>query len=626
MTPGIWLALWLTGCGGAVRHIPPPPVTAHEGTAVNAEARERYLRGQLLMLQGQDEAAAAELALAGRFDPGSGAVKVARGDAAMATGDPRQAQRLWEEAVALPEDAWGSAAETGRAWLRLARLHRVLREVPEAADAYAQAVSRLPRDARAWSERAEVLARMGDQDAIVAHAAAWSQLATEDRETLLRRSEVRQLAGDLAGAHADLDAYLEQQPDDVAAMDRYLILSEQLGLRRTALQRLTGAWQAVPTDPRVLQRLVGLCEETGHLPRLASALDALVALLTEEGAAELAVDRARVALGRGRPAEALALLDEAGVDGAWAGLYRGKALLELGRRDEARAVLEAIETPSAGLAMHTGLLTDAGAEDTARRILVANLLASPGRPAVWQAAVRHEIGEGKLAAARDLLAMHSGLSDAEQERTLGRMQAELGNRTGAAIVLQVELERLTRAGGEPADLAATARLLAAVLLEDEPAEALAVLDRSAASDPSSDDTDARSLRASALWALGRTDDALALGRALLSEAPDDASLQNLVAWGLVHDGASPDAAAVDEALALARRAVEQAPASPHYLDTLGVALARHGDRTAALELLVEAQGLAPDQPEIAAHLAALRDGTGLPVVLPAPADGPPPAP
>lgn len=77
-----WVLLG-SGCGGASRHISPPPLPGRTATAApSAEARALYLRGQVYLLQGDGVRAQAALARAVLLDPQSPTLQAALAEAA----------------------------------------------------------------------------------------------------------------------------------------------------------------------------------------------------------------------------------------------------------------------------------------------------------------------------------------------------------------------------------------------------------------------------------------------------------------------------------------------------------------------------------------------------------------
>jgi Tfp pilus assembly protein PilF len=90
---------------------------------------------------------------------------------------------------------------------------------------------------------------------------------------------------------------------------------------------------------------------------------------------------------------------------------------------------------------------------------------------------------------------------------------------------------------------------------------------------------------------------------LVRDHPDDALALNNLSWLVVKDRPA-------RALTLARRAVQRAPTSPDYWDTLGCMQLRQGDPKGALASLQRAHRLRDGDPEITFHLAMALDANG----------------
>ena len=110
----------------------------------------------------------------------------------------------------------------------------------------------------------------------------------------------------------------------------------------------------------------------------------------------------------------------------------------------------------------------------------------------------------------------------------------------------------------------------------------------------------------AIWPAGEAALAWNFFRNNLRRLPDDLGLLNNAAWLLATTDQPP--AAPDEALRLARRAVELAPAHPGILDTLAAALAANGRFEEAVAVAQQASGLARQAgaAELAQHVEARR--------------------
>lgn len=89
-------------------------------------------------------------------------------------------------------------------------------------------------------------------------------------------------------------------------------------------------------------------------------------------------------------------------------------------------------------------------------------------------------------------------------------------------------------------------------------------------------------------------------RQALALQPDNVIALNNLAWVLRNHNA-------EEAIDLARRAVDNAPGNASILDTYGWVLHLNGRSAEALEVLEQAHNLAPDDPAIQAHLEEARN-------------------
>lgn len=101
---------------------------------------------------------------------------------------------------------------------------------------------------------------------------------------------------------------------------------------------------------------------------------------------------------------------------------------------------------------------------------------------------------------------------------------------------------------------------------------------------------------------GLTARSIAAYHDVLALDPDNALALNNVAYMMAEQGEQ-----LQRALEYARKAVEQDPDNPVFLDTLGWALYRNGKPGEALGYLEKALQLKPDEPEIAEHLREVLD-------------------
>lgn len=583
--------LLLCACRPPLRSIRPPPAASVDraGPAANPEARRLYLLGRLQLGQGELLLAAEALAAARRFDPRSPWIAIAQGDVALAEGELAAARRWWHEATELDSTC-------GPAWLRLARAERAHGDLGFSARAYQQAVD-AGEGWRARAELVEVLVLMDKGEDAQRAVAAWVDAEVAPSRSAWRaRAEAHWSVGDHEGAWTDLHGYLEAQPEDMVALDMYLVLTRRVRRYGQALARLDDARRALPADQELARRRVALLDEIGHWPKLLEALDQLVALETEADPG-LDVDRARVLLALGRPAQALALVDQvAELAPRWPHLVliRAQALLALERPEQARRVL--LEAPPAPgqVVARARLLREAGDPDAAWALLEPAVEQNPTHAPLVEAAARHA-----AAVSQDLLGQElAARLDQDGQRRWIRLLVQVDRQEDARALLEARIA----AAPTGSDL----RDLGALRMGEDPAAGAALLTRAVAADP--DDLRSRYLLASALLEAGRLTEARTQARLVLEADPLHSDARNLLAWSLVEAGED-----LLLAEAYARQAVDAAPADAHVVDTLGWVLARAGRLDEALPILQEAASLAPAADEIRAHVDAVRAG-----VLPAP--------
>ena len=105
-------------------------------------------------------------------------------------------------------------------------------------------------------------------------------------------------------------------------------------------------------------------------------------------------------------------------------------------------------------------------------------------------------------------------------------------------------------------------------------------------------------------ALGRTDAIKTNLQQLLEHQPNNWIALNDLAWYQYREGK------LDDAQKHAEKALQLAPSQPNVKDTLGMVLLARNDNQRALKLIREAAASAPDNPQIAFHLAQALAKTG----------------
>jgi tetratricopeptide (TPR) repeat protein len=106
-----------------------------------------------------------------------------------------------------------------------------------------------------------------------------------------------------------------------------------------------------------------------------------------------------------------------------------------------------------------------------------------------------------------------------------------------------------------------------------------------------------------LLSFGEVQKARATYEQLVREDTSDGLAFNNLSWLVVHDDPA-------RALTLAQQAVKIAPSSANFLDTLGSMQMTRSDNKGAVVSLQKARELAPDDPQIAYHLALALEATG----------------
>jgi tetratricopeptide (TPR) repeat protein len=240
-------------------------------------------------------------------------------------------------AVAVLDDLASRLPAEGAVALReLGRVHAERGDPEGAAVLYRKAVAAERRDTESWRRLAELEESRRHFDEA---RRAWEGLIrqdSDDPDALVALGRLALREGDVAGARAFFGQSIHVSPDD--AEPRVRVAFAWLDARRPgdALATLDGASRTRP-DPRVLYvRGLALRDER-RFDESAAAFAAVSSAEPELGLAALAA-RASVLAQAGRPAEGLALLDEALVDHAGDVrliVARGYVLEKSGRAQEA---------------------------------------------------------------------------------------------------------------------------------------------------------------------------------------------------------------------------------------------------------------------------------------------------
>jgi tetratricopeptide (TPR) repeat protein len=357
---------------------------------------------------------------------------------------------------------------------------------------------------------------------------------------------------------AVVDRCLEKRP-----RDRY-VDAREVALELARLRRLEPV-QAVPRGPlaRAWRRaLLRPRRAAAVLLGIALAVGAVgggVVAMRESAAAErtearATLDRARDLIAAGRDEEARILLDP---------------LLERGDVPAGAAGLRADVALHAGDAVRAAELyvaeLGAGAPETADRVGLALT-----RRALGAEVALAGVGEPRIA--RDHAALALWHRDADPQRALAHLD-EAVRLQPTAFAWRVERAQVLRASSRRVE---------------------AIEDLRLARDLRPDDLDAAHLLAVCLLELGRYAEMEELLRRVLQLQGEDAVLLADLAQAIPRNGGRDE-----EALAVARRAVEVADDVPHAWAVLGYALAWNGRHEEARAAIAAARERMPEVPELA---------------------------
>lgn len=488
---------------------------------------------------------------------------------------------------ALLEALLADAPDDDAAWADLARLRRQSGDIAGADDAIGRALALSRRDAGALTLKGELVR---DRYGLVA-ALPWFDAALKvdpgNPDTLLAKAAT---LGDLGRYRAMLDASrraLAERPNDPMAYYLQAVLAARAGnddLARDLLDKTDGALDDMPGALLLggaLDFRNGAYQQaadqwgalSGSQPYNLSARRLLGAALLAGGSADDALDALRpIGLRADADAYSLTLI--------------ARAFEAEGKRDWAAGFLDRAASPSRPSSAPFG--TDDGVTT-----LAGTVNAAPGDPVAELGLIRGFLEAGQASAA------------------LGHARALAAASPGSPQAQTVLGDTLWALGRFPEATAAYSR--AANLDFDEPAmlRLVEALDRTGHRDQaqhalalflSQNPADIAARRLAASWQLAAHDwpaaiDTLEGLRRTIGNR--DAALLGELALAHAENGDAEIAAHYGAA------AYRLAPMNPAIVDAYGWALAKAGDRDGARQLLVKAASLAPGDPGIAAHLAAL---------------------
>lgn len=589
--------LMLLGLGCApLHHIPPPnlpPAQARDQASPPAKALQHYALAVLSWQDGDHTAAQEHLGIALLFDPNAPWLHLTRGRLALEQGELATARASLIKAINLdPSDA--------EARLQLVRLLEIQGE-------YAAAVRQLEtlleqgRSDRAYSDLVQLHLMLGQRAQAAELLEQWAAQPPEHLGWLQGRAALRLELDQADAAWQELAQLLEGDMAGGPALDLLMEATQRARRYGSTLELLERVTQWEPGNEEMVVRLGGLAEQAGdhilaaqawsRLDTLRGGMDASVKLMLAQAALE--AGDAHAALDAARAAETL------GEDSLLVAPVHAKALARTDQLDRAFTLLEAQpgwQSDPSTLRLRAELLEEAGRLEDARDNLRTALEIAPSSWSLAWTLASLEARTGAIEEARSLVDRVPDPVSGEADKLL--IHATLLREAG-----QAEAALALAAQGEDRWPEHPPLAHARVIWLGE-------RDRDAARDAARDavarmPSDASLVQQLALLELEAGDPAHAreLLQAALLAHPDHPHLLNDLAYLSAEAGNHSDAV-----LAMARRAVDQRPASGAFQDTLGWILWMRGEGEEALRVLQRAQRLEPDDETIQRHLGEARAG------------------
>jgi tetratricopeptide (TPR) repeat protein len=270
---------------------------------------------------------------------------------------------------------------------------------------------------------------------------------------------------------------------------------------------------------------------------------------------------------------------------------------------DAWARVQSLNSRNPEIATHRATaLVNAGRTAEARDVIKEALTVTPNdlRLSFLLVQTQRDTGDldGALATARSLRAAHP--DDPRATYLLGQMLLAKNQYADVVDLIKPEIEQLRAAKGAGAELALLETTQASALLQlKRNNEALALLKDAVAQAP--DDTTVLFQYGAALDRAGLPSDAEKAFRDVISRDPLDAGALNYLGYMLAERGTG-----LDEAVSLIQRALKVEPDNPSYLDSLGWAYVQQGKLDLADPALTTAAEKLPRNSVIQDHLGDLR--------------------
>ncbi|MDX1419007.1 MAG: tetratricopeptide repeat protein [Rubricoccaceae bacterium] len=461
----------------------------------------------------------------------------------------------------------------------LAESHEALGQPATALSYATQAAAAVPGEAGYLAQLARLQSEHGAPEDALASYERLVEL-TDDPEALADLGRLQERAGRSADALATYERLLTTAGEDAALRLRMEALYRRLGDDARALAMLEAAADAFPDERTLLYRLGLTYRDEGRLDDAVAEIDRIVAAHPDDAEAVLLLADALEATG---DTERAASLRAGGAADSPEERLQRAALLYAQRDDDPNAGPEALRllepfaddpaAPAEALLLLGPLLFESNAYARAAEVLDRALAEDPRHPDAWTqaAAARLYSGDpaGALATADEALVLFPG-----QVRLLRIKAYALG-----------KLDR-------PREAIGVADEAVAILAEEAPED---VKTR----------TRLLSLKALMHAEVGEHAVADATFEKALALAPESVLLLNNYAYTLAERGER-----LDEALAMAERAVAGEPNSAYFLDTLGWVLFKLGRLDAAADAIERAIAADDQFPLLYEHLGDVYEARG----------------
>ncbi|MEN9728850.1 MAG: system TPR-repeat protein PrsT [Pseudomonadota bacterium] len=534
-----------------------PVVAANKG-----EAQDIELLAQVQLLQGDAEEAVSLLQRLLEANGGSSATYLNLGYALVAAGQVDESRAAFAEASKLGQTGEADAAEEAKYGLLEVRALLQSGNTSEAIQRLRAQLKADPANRPASNMLALALIRTGEQ---AEARTLLEKIVEEDPGYDIGRINLASLkaqAGEFAEARAMLLPVLQREPANPQLLGMVTALDVQLGESAQAVARLDPALSKTPGAPALMLLKARLLKSRGELEKATETYQDLVELPDPDPV--WLRELIGLQMQAGRPVAAMAMAKR------------------LSRMQGATA---------ADQMMLREILQQTGDDAGSKRALADAVAGHADNLGVRMAQIQDLIGQRDARAARETL-------EKIRKELKGRELPDLLMLESQILVLEERMDEAVSAARKALKLEPTSKraveLARLQAVAGRGTDAVIDLENWLAEHP--DDFVALFVLGDALDKQGDEERARATYEKVLTLAPKHPWALNNLAW-LLRDSDPV------RARSLAEEAYSAAAKSPAVMDTLGMILSGQGDHARGLELLREANALAPGEDVLKLHLA-----------------------